>query len=235
MSFLQLLLGAVIFEFTLSACKNSSNSLDTAEKVISPDSPGTKTNIEKKCGENFDARSIPDLQVNFSDSFVSRTIQFELDIPADKVTSSIQATPLEKFLPETAKVPGVRGTKLLIGSEFGPEGSRRLVCLTDYSYASEEVIENVSEREFKYKVWNYTSNVARPIEYAIGEFKAIPLSQAKSQVTWTYSFKLKDNEFPGYLAAPGRFLFKKSFVDSDYADFMTSAANAMKSNLVIPK
>lgn len=235
MAFLQLLLGAVIFEFTIYACKNSSSSLDTNEKVITPDARTPKTNIEKKCGENFDARSIPELQVNFSDPFVSRTIQFELDIPADRVTTSIQTTQLEKFLPETEKVPGVRGTKLLIGSEFGPEGSRRLVCLTDYSYAAEEVIENISKREFKYKVWNYTSNVARPIEYAIGEFKATPLSPTKSQVTWTYSFKLKDYEFPGYLAAPGRFLFKKSFVDSDYADFMTNGANAMKSNLLIPK
>lgn len=215
-------------------CRNTGNTNESIEQSMPQNSNGEALDLNQKCGEIFDANSIPEFEVKFSDPFISKTINFELNIPANKVASAIQFTNLEKFLPKTAKVPGVSGTKLLIGTHFGPTGSRRLVCLTDHSYAAEEVIENKSDREFKYKVWNYTSEVAKPIEYAVGEFIATPLTANKSMVKWTYSFKLKNNVFPGNLFAPGRLLFRKSFVDSDYTEFMMSAANAMKINLVVP-
>ena len=221
--------------FVCGGCKIANHEAESEVKEVNmPVQSEGKLPIDQKCGENFDSKSIPELEVNVSDPFISRTISFELKMAADKVPSSIQSTPLENFLPKTEKVPGVVGTKVLIGTHFGPTGSRRLVCLTDHSTAAEEVIENKPGSQFKYKVWNYSSEVAKPIEYAVGEFIATPISANKSLVKWTYSFKLKTSVFPGNLMAPGRFLFKKSFVDGDYAVFMASAAEAMKTNLVVP-
>jgi hypothetical protein len=218
---------------TSSACKTASVADETKGSSTSS-AADYGTTSTKGCGESFDPSSVPHLNVNFADDFVSRTITFELNIAANQVTRAIQYTALEKFLPATAKVPGVTGTKMLVGDQFGPDGSRRLVCLSDQGTAAEEVIDNRTDHEFRYKVWNYSSEVAKPIHYAVGEFVATPIDTNRSSVKWTYSFTLKPNVFPGNLGAPGRFLFRKSFVDGDYADFMASGARAMQQFLELP-
>lgn len=50
----------------------------------------------------------------------------------------------------------------------------------------------------------------------------------RTHIVWTYSFKLKDHEFPGYLGALGRYLFRVGFLDRDYAAMMRSSLQAGK-------
>ena len=80
---------------------------------------------------------------------------------------------------------------------------------------------------FRYIVWNYTTKQARPIEYGVGDFAYRDLGADRTRITWTYSFKLKDNEFPGYLGAFGRYLFRVTLLDHQYADMMRET---LKSN-----
>jgi hypothetical protein len=78
------------------------------------------------------------------------------------------------------------------------------------------------------RVWNYTSRKARPIEYGVGEFRDSEIDGRSTHVVWTYSFKLKDHQFPGYLGALGRYLFRVRFLDSQYAAMMRGTLEAGK-------
>ena len=106
---------------------------------------------------------------------------------------------------------GVSGDQSLNDIPFGTPGARRLVCLSDGSTLEEQVLEqerNQTSSRFRYIVWNYTTQQARPIEYGIGEFHHTEMPGGRTHIVWTYSFKLKDHEFPGYLGALGRYLFR---------------------------
>jgi hypothetical protein len=87
-----------------------------------------------------------------------------------------------------------------------------------------------SSFHFGYVVWNYTSQRARPISYAVGDFLYSETSERHTHVTWTYSFRLKGGNFPGYLGAPGRFLFRKYFLEREYASLMRGILNGYKTD-----
>jgi len=114
---------------------------------------------------------------------------------------------------------------------FGTPGSRRLVCLSDGSTLEEQVLEREETNSFyrfRYIVWNYTTKQARPIEYGVGEFRDSQIDGGRTHIVWTYSFKLKDHEFPGYLGALGRYFFHIGFLDRQYAAMMRGTLEAGK-------
>ena len=51
-----------------------------------------------------------------------------------------------------------------------------------------------------------------------------------THIVWTYSFKLKDHEFPGYLGGFGRYLFRVIFLDREYAALMRATLAAGKAS-----
>jgi hypothetical protein len=81
---------------------------------------------------------------------------------------------------------------------------------------------------FRYIVWNYTTPKERPVAYGVGEFRTVQIASAHTRITWTYSFKLKDDVFPGYLGALGRWLFRVGFLDRDYAAMMRGVLDGYK-------
>ena len=117
--------------------------------------------------------------------------------------------------------------------DFGALGSRRLTCLGDGCTLEEEVLQ--SERDnrahrFRYVVWNYTTEKARPIEYGVGDFHYSDMGDGRTHITWTYSFKLKKDKLPGNLGAFGRFLFRVYFLDREYAALMRGVLNGYKTD-----
>jgi hypothetical protein len=68
--------------------------------------------------------------------------------------------------------------------------------------------------------------------HRIRDWRVSPHSDAggRTHVVWTYSFKLKDHEFPGYLGALGRYLFRIDFLDQQYAAMMRGTLRAGKQN-----
>ena len=53
-----------------------------------------------------------------------------------------------------------------------------------------------------------------------GYFVYTDIGGGRTRVVWACSFKLKEHEFPGYLGALGRYLFRVTFLDREYAEMM---------------
>ena len=139
--------------------------------------------------------------------------------------------PLEKTINKSDTPPGVSGEHMLTQGEFGSPGSRHIVCLTDGTSTEEEALERADSAissHFRYIVWNYTTPKARPIAYGVGEFRTVQLDTGHTRITWTYSFKLKEDVFPGEFGALGRWLFRVRFLDSEYAAMMKDVLNGYK-------
>jgi hypothetical protein len=154
---------------------------------------------------------------------------FEVAMPRKDFLTAFLNSPLQRFIQGTADLPGVDHTEPLTERRFPQVGSIRLVVLNDGATAHEEVL-TCDENHLRYRVNNYTSEAAKPIEWGLGEFtfqsigSNIPTESTraaeKTSVTWRYSFKLRDDRFPGSLGALGRTLFSRLFFRSKYAPFM---------------
>ena len=139
--------------------------------------------------------------------------------------------PLEKTINKSDSLPGVSGDYMLTQGEFGSPGSRHIVCLTDGTSTEEEALEREDlaiSSHFRYIVWNYTTPKAKPIAYGVGEFRTVQLDAGHTRITWTYSFRLKTDVFPGELGAFGRWLFRVRFLDGEYAAMMKDVLNGYK-------
>jgi len=96
-------------------------------------------------------------------------------------------------------------------------------------------VEQVLERDaradafrFRYVVWNYTTEKARPIVYGVGDFHYTAIAGNRTHVTWTYAFQLNRRRFPGELGGFGDFLFRVGFLDRQYADLMRTTLVGIK-------
>jgi hypothetical protein len=178
---------------------------------------------------------IPHPTVAAAEQLVAHTEEITVDRPLAEVLSDGSKTSLKDAIHKSGSLPGVAGTYPLGNIPFGTPGSHRLVCLSDGSTLEEQVLEleqSKTSSRFRYVVWNYTSEVARPIEYGVGEFRDSEIDGGRTHIVWTYSFKLKDHEFPGYLGALGRYLFRVTFLDRQYAAMMRAT---LRGNQVPPK
>ncbi|MBY0520487.1 MAG: hypothetical protein K2P79_08690 [Sphingomonas sp.] len=154
---------------------------------------------------------------------VSRVETIRIRAPLPTVLASVAATRLEEAIPQQAGLPSVTGTRALTPGSFDYAGARRIVCLSDGSTLTEQVLESrttASEARFRYIVWNYTSATARPVRYGVGEFVRTVLPTGETKVRWTYAFKMNRMRFPGILGFIGDWLFRWSFLDADYARMM---------------
>jgi hypothetical protein len=157
------------------------------------------------------------------DQLVSHTEEVVVNRPLDVVLAEGERTSLNQAIRKSDSLPGVSGTYALTSGDFGKPGSRRLVCLTDGSTTEEEVLEKSRDKnsaQFRYVVWNYTTEKARPILYGVGHFVWTDLGNGSTGVRWTYSFQLNRQRFPGYLGSFGDFLFRVGFLDREYAQMM---------------
>jgi hypothetical protein len=165
-----------------------------------------------------------------ADQLVSHTEVIDIARPFSVVSDAMNK-PLEKTITKSDSLPGVSGDYMLTQGKFGAPGSRHIVCLTDGTSTVEESLEredSPTSSHFRYIVWNYSTPRAKPIEYGIGEFRTVQVDPGHTRITWTYSFKLKTDEFPGELGAAGRWLFRAYFLDRDYAAMMKGVLNGYK-------
>jgi hypothetical protein len=135
--------------------------------------------------------------------------------------------PLSAQIQDSKSLPGVTGSFMLTPGEFGAVGSRRLNCLSDGSTLVEQVLESGSH-VFRYIVWNYTSEKARPVRYGVGHFEYFALDPAQTRVDWTYSFALDESHFPGRFGPLGRWLFRRFFLEREYAVMMRGVLQSMR-------
>jgi hypothetical protein len=175
-----------------------------------------------------DAASVPPapaLEPEVHDK-LSHTELVNINVPLREFREWFLKAPLETLLPGTQKVPSVVGTSGIGSPTFPAPGATRFVCLADGSGAVERVVSS-EPGKFSYVVWGYTLPAAEALLYGHGQFEFSETGQATA-VRWTYSFRLKGDRFPGFLGPIGRTLFRWSFLDSVYADFMRSGMHAIK-------
>jgi hypothetical protein len=174
----------------------------------------------------------PHPPIDAAEQLVSHIEEIVINRSLPVVLSAVDK-PIQDTIHKSGSLPGVSGEYLLTKAGFGRPGSRRITCLSDGTTLEEEVLQ--SERDgkssrFRYIVWNYTTEKARPISYGIGDFLYADMGAGRTHITWRYSFKLKEDRFPGNFGAIGRFLFRVRFVDKDYAVLMRDVLNGYKTD-----
>jgi hypothetical protein len=159
---------------------------------------------------------------------IARTERIVIEAPIAAFWDWSLKTPLESILTQTGGLPGVVGTTPLTPGEWGVPGERRIVRLSDGSSCTEQILEADPPHGFRYQVWDYSTAAARPIAYAVGEFRHVALDAGRTEVVWTYAFRLRGDRFPGMLGPLGRRLMKTVFLDRAYATLMRETLKAMK-------
>jgi hypothetical protein len=132
-----------------------------------------------------------------AEELISHTEEIIVDRPLAEVLKGFDR-PLKDAIHKTSSLPRVSGEHMLTQGTFGTPGSRRLTCLTDGSTLEEEVLQREQTSDsfrFRYVVWNYTSEAARPILYGVGDFHDSDLGDGRTRIVWTYSFVLKRERF----------------------------------------
>jgi hypothetical protein len=162
---------------------------------------------------------------------IARTERIVVDRPPDAAFAYVVGGPLEAMIPKTRRLPGVTGVTPLTPGPWGAVGGRRHVHLSDGSQTTEQVLEAVPGERFRYEVWDYSTAAAKPIAYALGDFAFTGLDGGRTEIAWTYAFRLRSNVFPGNLGGLGRWLMKASFIDGPYAELMRASLAAMKAAL----
>jgi Polyketide cyclase / dehydrase and lipid transport len=161
---------------------------------------------------------------------IARTDRIVIDRPQKALFEWNQTQKLEDNLPATGALPGVVGTTQLTPGDWGVPGARRIVHLSDGGSATEQILEMTPGERFRYQVWDYTTAAARPIAFAIGEFRYVALDARRTEIVWTYAFRLRGDRFPGVLGPLGRWLLKVAFLDRAYAVLMAETLKAMKTS-----
>ena len=170
------------------------------------------------------------------DQLISHTEEIVIDRPLQAVAKAMDK-PLKEAIHESKALPGVAGDFMLTKGEFGAPGSRHIVCLTDGGSVEEESLEREQSDNsawFRYIVWNYQTPKARPIAYGVGAFRTMQIDNSHTRVTWTYSFRLKEDVFPGELGALGEWLFRVGFLDREYAAMMRGVLKGYKTAAETP-
>ncbi|MBL8769879.1 MAG: SRPBCC family protein [Phenylobacterium sp.] len=166
-----------------------------------------------------------------SDRVVSRVETTLIDRPFAETVRAVDATPLSRRHPAAAGLPGVVDTLPLTPNGFGPVGGRHLVFLTDGTTVVEQVLDNERSEtawRFRYVVWGYTTPAAKALRYGLGDF-LYTAEGDRTRVTWTYSFELKPDVFPGVLGPGlGGFLLKLAFLNGPYGAWMRAGLAAIK-------
>jgi hypothetical protein len=165
----------------------------------------------------------PHPPVAATEQLVAHTEEITVAHPLVQVLETNAKGSLKDAIHKAGSLPGVTGEYPLGNIPFPTPGARHIVCLSDGSTLQEQSLQEEhtsTSYRFRYIVWNYTSPQARPIEYGVGEFRDSQIDAGHTHIVWTYSFKLKDNKFPGYLGAFGRYLFRVGFLARDYAAMM---------------
>jgi len=165
------------------------------------------------------------------EKLVSHVEDVVIDRPLAEVARAVDATLLSERHPAAAGLPGVAATLALTPEGFGPVGGRHLVFLTDDTTVVEQVLENTrtdASWRFRYVVWGYTTPAAKPLRYGVGDFRYTAEGD-RTRLTWTYSFGLKPDVFPGFLGiALGGLLLKLAFLNGPYAAWMRAGLASIK-------
>lgn len=178
-----------------------------------------------------EAELAPPPTVDPAAPMIARTERIVIGRRPEAAFAYVLLGPLETMIPQTRRLPGVTGVTPLTPGPWGTVGARRRVHLSDGSQTTEQVLESVSGERFRYEVWDYSTAAAKPVAYALGEFRFVGLEGGRTEIVWTYAFRLRGDVFPGNLGGFGRGLLQRAFLDSAYAELMRTSLAAIRAAL----
>ncbi|MBW8814704.1 MAG: SRPBCC family protein [Caulobacterales bacterium] len=161
----------------------------------------------------------------------TRVEEVVIERPLAQVLAAVDAMPLTELVQATAGLPGVIGEHDLTAGGYGQPGSRHLVFLSDGTTITEQIVDyerTAALYRFSYVVWNYSTPAARPIHYALAEFRYAADGPDRTRARWSYSFALRRNRFPGLLGGLGNRLLKAALLDGAYAKLMQGGLQRVK-------
>jgi hypothetical protein len=168
----------------------------------------------------------PDIELGAP--MIAHSERVVIDLPPRAFSEWMLQARLEEQFSDTRALPGVVGTAQLTPGDWGKPGSRRVVHLSDGARCTEQVLAYIPGEVFRYVVWDYTTAAARRVTYAVGEYRYAPLDDGRTQVIWTYAFRLKPDRFPGKLGRLGRWIFRHAYLERNYAELMRATLQATK-------
>lgn len=151
------------------------------------------------------------------DDYETSRIEVDFPVPRERLWEYMMNQPLERTLVGTKSIPPVVGATLLT-PEWGKVGSRRRVNLGDGSTSLEEILDVDGHDRFRYMVWNFTSDAARAVEYAVGEFRWQSTPKG-THIVWTYRFRSRGWPYSWFLP---------SFVHNDFHEFMQQTMDKLQ-------
>jgi len=170
----------------------------------------------------------PDIELGAP--MIAHTERVVIDMSPQAFSEWMLQSRLEDQIPDTRALPGVVGTAQLTPGDWGKPGARRVVHLSDGARCTEQVLAYIPGQVFRYLVWDYTTAAARRVIYAVGEYLFAPMDGGRTQVTWTYAFRLKPDRFPGKLGRLGRWIFRHAYLERNYAELMRTTLQATKAH-----
>jgi len=179
------------------------------------------------CATDYAETQFVSIEMDTQAKLVTNDAEIIIDKPVSEVYRLFLSFSLEDQFPGTKKIPGVRSTHPINDKTNEDPGFARIVCLHDGTRATEEILRNIPEKNYYYKVWDFTHKAAKSIKYATGEFTFTEQGN-KTHLHWRYSFKLNDSTVLGKLGPVGRWALKTFYVRTDFDELMNAGLKEMK-------
>lgn len=150
---------------------------------------------------------------------IHNEVQVEINRSPKDVTIWFDNLAPEKVIKGTNAVSGVKSTCMLSKKAWGEIGSRRLVNKDTGSTFLEEVLENQTQKLFRYEMWNFTNDKTHAIKYAKAYFEVTEIGKGKSILKWHVAFR------------PNSFIYSiplSLYVNNSFDPFMKQSLNDIK-------
>ena len=187
----------------------------------------THANQQNVCAADYDEKQFVSIELDDEAKLVTNEAEIIINKPVAEVYRLFLAFPLEDQFPGTKKIPGVSSTRPINDKTNEEPGFARIVCLNDGTRATEEIIRNTAEKNYYYKVWDFTNKAAKSIKYATGEFTFTEQGD-ETHLHWQYSFKLDESTILGKLGPVGRWALKTFYVSTGFDELMNAGLEEMK-------
>ncbi len=149
-------------------------------------------------------------------------VQIEINKNPRDVKAWFDNVAPERVIKGTPKVSGIAKTRNFGPKPWGSEGSMRMICNKDDNTTLEQILENNPGENFKYELWDFTTDKTNAIKYAVAEFKVIPVSENKSLLQWTVAFR------------PSMYLYRiplNHYVKNNFKEYMEASLVNIKNLL----
>lgn len=176
--------------------------------------------------DDLSKRKLPVMPALEKGAHIEKEIEVEINQSPEEVSIWFDNLAPEKVIKGTDLVSGVKATCLVSEKPWGEIGSKRLVLKQSGSSFQEQVIKNIPQKYFAYRMWDFSKDVTHAIQYADAYFEVIEVEEHKSLLKWHISFR------------PSSFFYKiplSLYLKASFDPFMKQSLQDIKNYIEAPK